>query len=188
MKLDVRSDLRRVAGRVGSYPSKIVRPAASRALTRAATTGRKEASKQIRAVYAMPAAAAKDRITIRGATPARLEAVIRASGDRIPLYAYSARQTRAGVTVRVLRAEGRKIVKGRREFMGKPFIATMKSGHTGVFQRKTAARLQIAELFSVDVPTAMISEKVVAVIDDVILDRFRTEFERELRFRANRGK
>ncbi len=60
------------------------------------------------------------------------------SGDPVPLVAYPHRQTARGVSVEVNRGK-RTLVKGA-------FVATMKSGHEGVFRRRGKARLPIDEL------------------------------------------
>ncbi len=59
-------------------------------------------------------------------------------GKPVPLIAYPVRQTRRGVSVEVNRGR-RTIVKGS-------FIASMRSGHRGVFKRDGKARLPIREL------------------------------------------
>ena len=77
-------------------------------------------------------------LTVTKATAARLEASVQATGGRgkrIPLVVFGARQTRKGVTVKVKRAGGRGLLPGA-------FIATMKSGHRGVFVRAAKSRKQ----------------------------------------------
>jgi hypothetical protein len=46
----------------------------------------------------------------------------------IPLYRFKAKQVKKGVSVSVTKAGGRKVAKGK-------FVARMKSGHAGVFER-----------------------------------------------------
>jgi hypothetical protein len=65
------------------------------------------------------------------------------SGDPIPLVDFPHRQTAQGVTVAV-NANSRKLIKSA-------FVATLKSGHEGVFRRRGKARLPIDELFSTKV-------------------------------------
>ncbi len=62
------------------------------------------------------------------------------SGAPVRLAEYPHRQTRKGVMVQV-NAGARKLVKSA-------FVATMRSGHEGVFQRVGRGRLPIRELFS----------------------------------------
>lgn len=63
------------------------------------------------------------------------------SGKPVPVINYgSPRQTRKGVTV--------SINKGKRVLIRHAFIATMRSGHEGVFKRTGKKRLPIRELYS----------------------------------------
>lgn len=78
-----------------------------------------------------------DTIVLR-ATRRQWAGAIRLLGRRIPIRDLSARQTKKGVT---FRGPG-----GRRKLIPGAFVATMRSGHTGVFARKGRARLPIREL------------------------------------------
>ena len=63
------------------------------------------------------------------AVPGRLTATVYAATERIPLMDFNARTTKRGVTARV---------QGGRQLYPGLFIATMGSGHTGVFGRAKA--------------------------------------------------
>src|SRR5262245_11043311 len=63
------------------------------------------------------------------------EAVVAVRSDWIELYKIGARQTRTGVTVRA------------RGSYHHAFIATMKSGHSGVMLRDSAKSVPITELY-----------------------------------------
>ena len=67
------------------------------------------------------------------------EWALKVRGGAVSLTAYPIRQTAKGVSVEVNRGK-RTLIKGA-------FIATMKSGHRGVFVRKDKQRLPIRELF-----------------------------------------
>lgn len=71
---------------------------------------------------------------------ASLEWRMRISGRNVPLAFYPHRQTKAGVSVEINPGQ-RKVIKGA-------FVATMKSGHKGVFERMGKKRLKIEELKS----------------------------------------
>jgi hypothetical protein len=73
------------------------------------------------------------RATIDGA-----EWAIDVSGKPVPLSAYPHRQTRKGVSVEVNR--------GRRTLIRSAFVASMDSGHKGVWLRRGKERLPIFEL------------------------------------------
>ncbi len=62
------------------------------------------------------------------------------SGALVPVSAFPLRQTRKGISVAInTRA---------RSFIRSAFVATMRSGHKGVFLRKAKARLPIREAFT----------------------------------------
>ena len=163
------------------------RKAIPRALNKTATTARAEAAREIKAAgYGLKIAAIKKSITIVKATGAELRAIVRASGKPTPLIEYEARQTRAGVTVAVLR--GRKLIKGA-------FIATMPTGHRGVFVRQgmtrkrvmrngrlTSSGLPIRELYGPSVPQAFANTVVQAALASAIRERFPIALRQELRF------
>ena len=177
-----------------------VKTATFRAINKVATSGRASASKEIRSTgYGIKAAAVKKAISISKATKADLNAIVRAKGRPIPLIAYGARKTQAGVSVNVL--HGRKIIRGA-------FIATMPSGHRGVFVRVDSAAgralggsnrkgahitrgryrsqdrhgLPIDELFGPSIPAAFKSTAVMDAVTATMRQRFPTVLRQELRF------
>lgn len=71
----------------------------------------------------------RDRMRIERASPSKLSGAVVIDRKAIPLIDFKARQGKKGVTVSVR--------KGQRELLRGTFIATMKSGHVGVFERKS---------------------------------------------------
>jgi hypothetical protein len=92
---------------------------------------RAEASRQIRGRKNVQVKGLKSALTIDPVRQGKLEWVIRASGGIMPVHAYFPRQTKKGTSV--------EINKGARKVIAHAFIATMKSGHTGVFMRTGTA-------------------------------------------------
>lgn len=124
-----------------------LRAALKRALRKAGATAlrdmRSEAVKRIRARKAIRPAYIRRAMTLRrgvggGGDVANMEWSLDLDGKPVPLVAYPHRQGAQGVSVEVNRGK-RTLVKGS-------FLATMKSGHKGVFQRRGTARLPIREL------------------------------------------
>lgn len=116
-----------------------------RALRKAGSTAlrdmRSEAVKRIRKRKAIRPRFISRAITLRrakGSDIAALEWAVNLSGDPVPLTAYPHRQTAKGVSVEVNRGK-RTLIKGS-------FVATMRSGHEGVFRRRAKGRLPIDEL------------------------------------------
>ncbi len=119
--------------------------ALKRALRKAGATAlrdmRSEASKRIRARKRIKTRYISRALTMRRATGSDIAAMswaLNVSGEPVPLVAYPHRQTKKGVSVEVNRGK-RTLIKGS-------FVATMKSGHAGVFRRQGKARLPIEEL------------------------------------------
>lgn len=142
-------------------------------------------SREVRAAgYNLKAAAIKKGLKVRRASAGNLRSSVVASGRPIPLIQYGARQTAKGVTVNVL--NGRKLIKGA-------FIATMRSGHTGVFVREPNGKhkkvmsggkaswhqLPIRELFGPAVPDGLASKAVQQALQQMILEKFPAILQRE---------
>lgn len=83
-------------------------------------------------------------LKIYRASTTSLRGSLQGTGKRIPLMDFAARQTKQGVTYRMA---------GVRRRIPSGFIATMRSGHKGVFTRAPGAkRLPIVEKFGPSVP------------------------------------
>ncbi len=165
------------------------RKAIARALNKTATTARVEAARNIRdAGYGLKVGKIKDALSIRRATGEELTAVLRSTGQPIPLINYGARQTAKGVSVNV--KNGRKVIPHA-------FVATMRSGHTGVFIRtgkphlkqsrnakagKRTDNLPIDELFGPSIPSAFANDVVQDAVADAIEERFPVVLRQELKY------
>jgi hypothetical protein len=103
-----------------------------RSINRTLTGIRTAASKEIRKEVTVKAKYVKRSMRTHKASArkGRLAGAIESTGRQVPLIGYQARQTKRGVSVRVDR-------KGGRHLVPHAFIATMPSGHRGVFQRAT---------------------------------------------------
>lgn len=116
-----------------------------RALRKAGATAlrdmRAEASKRIRQRKRIRPSYISRALTLRrssGSDIASMSWALRVSGEPVPLVAYPHRQTSKGVSVEVNR--------GKRTLLKGAFVATMRSGHEGVFRRRGKGRLPIDEL------------------------------------------
>lgn len=165
MAVIVRVDLSKL-GDWRATQEKLVLTAAKRAGVDALRAMRAEASRQIRTTKNLKVGAIGKRITT-SVSKRDLSWTVRASGEAMPIGAFggvrqvgtpgraaqgarkksSRRGGRGGVTV--------EINKGSRKFIPGAFIATMKSGHRGVFRREhRKTRLPINELFTTTVADA----------------------------------
>lgn len=190
MRVDVTSNLRAITAEVkGEYPRIVARAAAS-ALNRAATTVRKEASQEIRKVYAVSSSGIKSRLKIRKASPSKLEAVVAAEGRPLSLARFKPRKRNTGVSVEIKRGQ-RKLIKHAFQIEGRPGVwlrvedqRTRKPRHKRV--RKTGSDLPIAFLTTVSIPSAFSNDAVFRALERVAFDAFDKNFRRELEFRLAR--
>jgi len=112
-----------------------------RAINKTAVTVRSRTIKLLTDKFNLTQKAVRDRTTIKRATPRYHIARIRFDGGRISLEKFGGRHSRSqpGATAQIERGGSRKVYE-------KSFIATMASGHRGIFMRVTKARLPITEL------------------------------------------
>ena len=121
----------------------------ARALNRAAVSGQAAMVKVITADTGMAAKNVKREIVIDKASRTRPVVALTIAGRRIPLIAFSARGPEPS------RGRGRGVsyrLPGGRGKIPNAFIATMGSGHRGVFKRKATKRLAIVELRGPSLP------------------------------------
>ena len=109
----------------------------SRALNRTALSARTEVSRSLAGRIGLRIKDVRQRVVMQKASYSNWRSAIRISSRRLPIIRFGARQTAKGVTYK----QGR-----QRVLIRHAFIATMPSGHRGIFKRKGGARLPIAEL------------------------------------------
>jgi len=157
-----------------------MKTALMRALNRTADGVKTDAGREIRKSYNVTAKALNgtDRragaFDITRATTATLIARVTASGRPLQLIGFAPRQTKAGVSVAVR--------KGSRKVLEHAFIARMKSGHAGVFVRRSQKRLPIDEKYTISVPGMLGAKQVQTALRPLAMERFDKAFEQNLRF------
>ena len=162
------------------------------ALNKTAAQVKVQAARAVRdAGYNLKVSTIKKAIRLRNANAGNLRAVVYAQGRPIPMIEYGARKTSKGVTVNVL--NGRKIIAGA-------FIATMPSGHKGVFVRELGGKhrkvtsghkaswhqLPIRELYGPGVPDGMANKAVQEAIQLFIAERFPRILQQENKWLSRR--
>ncbi len=150
---------------------KLERKAAISALNRTAQQVKTAANRKIRETYSFKARVVSQSLKVARSQFARLEVSVLSEGKRIQVIDASARQTKRGVTVRI--GKQRKLITGA-------FVARMKSGHVGVFSRRTNKRLPIDEKYTIAIAEAFGSKPVVATMRFKASEVFLPRFEHEL--------
>jgi hypothetical protein len=188
MIIDVKSTIDQVISkRWIAVKDKVLKQATSRALNKVAALAKTQAAREIKAAgYNIKVGAIKKQLTIKKAYGGELQAYLKAQGRPIPLINYGARQTATGVSVSV--KGSRKVIKGA-------FIATMPSGHKGVYVRVGAGHkriikngkvmwtgLPIKQLFGPSIPKAFGNEVVQRALSEMIQAKFPEVFAHELSF------
>ena len=140
-------DISRLQREVGRVPQGL-RRALSMALNRTITGSRTDATRIITGDMFVRARDVRQTMRVGKASRARLSAYLRLRGKgSLPLIDFNVRprapgvrRPKVGVAARVLRTSQAARIPGA-------FIARMRSGHVGVFERTTDSRLPIRELF-----------------------------------------
>lgn len=125
LRLDAKDAQRAIARLRQVAPQRI-----ARAVNRAGVSARTLMTREIARDMALKQADVKPHLATRDARAESPTFTLEIKGARMPLIKFGARQTRRGVTANT--GGGRKVYPGT-------FIATMRSGHTGVFQRVKGA-------------------------------------------------
>ncbi len=196
IRLDITSNINRVKLELKGISDDVQTKATVRALNRAGQQTMTEASREIRKIYNIKAAAIRHQMRLQQANRTRLTATVRVYGKRIPLSEFSPSQTRRGVTVRVKKG-GRALIRGA-------FLRTMSSGHRGVFVRGPSSKgiagsdipfrrgkgsriapagmndLPIAQLFSLSAPTMLLEKKVLDAVKKIARESFERNFRQQM--------
>ena len=183
----VKGGMDSVIADLGKQKREVVNIALPRALNKMVAQVKTGSARGMRdAGYNLKVSDIKKGLKVINATSSRLVATVQASGRPIPLIGYGARQTAKGVSVSVL--HGRKVITHA-------FIATMPSGHKGVFvrvgdQHKKVNRkggtvwsgLPIKELFGPSVPDGLANKAVQETLQRLVEEKFpdllRQQFKR----------
>lgn len=97
-------------------------------------------------------------------------------GRSLNLINFDAKKTRDGISVKILRNGGRKVIKGA--FIG-------NQGRT-VFQRVGKTRLPIKAVQTIDVPQMFNTKRINRVVVQLLQDKFPEVFEREAKYYTDR--
>ncbi len=147
----------------------------SAAINRGLSHTKTQAFKQVKKVYAVKQSALNEATKTRAqkASTGNLAGYISFSGVKIPLYKFQVTPKTPG-TGKKVRAG---VMKGGGAVFESAFIAEMKSGHTGIFERITSRRLPIEEKMGLSAAQM--------VQNEVIMDQLTQEAQEKVDERLN---
>ena len=164
-----------------AFDSKVFEKALRRTVKRMGTRFRKTAVKEVRQTYNVRAKKLKEYIKARTHYgKGGVEWRFRVSGKPMSLIHFSPRQTRQGVTVKVKKSEGRKMIKGA-------FLANDSGSHKRVFMRSGKARLPIESKHTISIPQ-MFNKEILKKAQKEVEENYEKEFKHNLDFYMGRLK
>jgi hypothetical protein len=193
MQFDVSFDIKAVERMLKDAERAAIPKATVRALNKTGTPVQKEALRILSKDIGIAQKDVRKNLKMMRARRNNLNVLIEASGRRIPLIAFDARQIGARRKGQRRRSRGRggvtyKKQGGARGFIPGAFIATMRSGHVGVFKRTGKARLPIKEKFGPSIPHVFVKQGVNEAMLRVAKDRWPKNFEHEIQFELDKLK
>lgn len=161
---------------LGEYKSKAP-VALSRALNRAASNAKTNASKKAREQYNIKAKDINSTINITKANKGSLRAVIKSTGERIPLIKFKVNPStpRPKKPPKVLKVEVKR--GGLKELIG-GFVADINGNK--VFKRTSNARLPIQQLFGPAVPQMLGTSSIKEYIENEATKVFDQRLDHEV--------
>lgn len=182
LTVSVKSNIREQLDRLGSVRREIQEKAIVRSLNRTADQVKTAASRRLRDTYAIKKRDLDEAISVRKAWAGRLQAQIIAYGGSIPVFDFSASWSRRWAGARFT------IKRGQRKTLRESFIATMDSGHRGVFVRvpgtlmRNKKKEQIREVFTASVPRLFSSRHIYAALRAAAGDLYDKNLRQQLKF------
>jgi hypothetical protein len=183
ISIDVRADLDKATRSLTELQRTVIPAALVRGLNKVASQAKTQAGREIRTRYNISSRVVGRQISVSRATKTSLTAIVKPSGRKLPVMAFQARQTPAGVRIQIIR--------GSPKVIAHAFIVRTRSGHVGVFARGGYSgrsfvhhrpRLPITELFTVGVPQAFGHRVVIEALQRKVREKFPGILDHEIRF------
>lgn len=148
------ASLSRVQKKLGTMKSKAP-VVISRALNKTAVSARQRLATRAQQAYTVKTGGFRDAMEIKKASSGNLVAEIRSQGSPLKIVKFKSTAPKSGAKADITKSGLKQLIMGNI----KAFKATMKSGHSGIFQRRGPSRLPIKELYSNSIPKMIGSEK-----------------------------
>lgn len=158
--------------------------ATTSAVNRSITTIKKDLKKDVTSNYAIKSSEIENKLSVKKATFSNTTGYITSKAPLLSLHKFfSSKKSDGTIYVRVKKRERKRAVKGKPYLFGKPFTATMKNGHKGIFQRKSKGRKEstrIQDLKTVSIPQMLGTESIQEYIDKKAPEILEKNMDREI--------
>lgn len=152
--------------------------ALSNAINRGISRVKTGAIRRVKEIYTVQSGAFNEatRIRVNKASTGNLVGFVSFAGYKIPLYKFKVTPTAPGVKKQVRAA----VMKGGGTPFEDAFIAQMRSGHIGVFERETRKRLPIEEKMGLSAAQMVGNEKVIETLEEEAQQLVNQRLEHEI--------
>lgn len=193
IKTEITTDIGKVEEMLGSIEKKAPN-VLRRAINRTVTNVKKNMAIEATRIYYVKSGDVKKTIKISYATRARLEGIVTSRAGAIPLYKFRVSPKRK-VSYKNGRPSPKFYKAGVKKENGlkplnhnpKAFIAVMKSGHAGVFERKSGKSVPIKQLYGPSVPQMIENDLVMIRIQNKANETLEKRIEVEINHLLERG-
>ena len=179
MKLEIKTNFPDVAKQIKELHEDVANKATARALNATMAQAKTAMSREIRQKFVLSASKVNESLRVNKAVAKnglfQMEASLESPSQRgrsLNLINFGARQTAKGVSVKISRDGGRKLIPGA--FIG--------NDRRTVFKRVGKARLPIKALQTIDVAQMFNTKKINQAVIAAINERFPVIFEREAKY------
>ena len=158
-----------------------VEKATSSAINRSLVT----LKKNVKDNYGIKSTEVEKAMVVQKATLTKITGSIKSKSPLLSLYKFLKSNNENEIKVLIKKTSGTQRVRGKKNLKGKPFIARMKNGHKGIFQKKENRKIE--ELKTLSIPQMLGSESVMEYIrsnnevDNVLEKNLRREVNRILK-------
>lgn len=119
--------------------------AATSAINHSLSKAKTKLKRKITETYYIKSSDIEKTLSIKKANFLTLAGTISSRSKRTSLPKMKLKKSGKDLLVGIKKENGVQLLSGKSELFGKPFIARMKNGHIGVFQRKTRRRIGIGK-------------------------------------------
>ena len=183
MEFDVRADISVVTAALNELQQSGIAKAASRGINKTLVTVNAQAARDIKQDIGgkLSISDIKASLSVYKATMKVLYVAVQAKGKRLPIIKLDPGASQDGTGVNY------KMGKGRGH-IDHAFIATVKTGHRGVFKRKTRSRLPIQELYGPSLPKVFANYTILQAMQKTAESRWPTVFQQEINYELSKLK